>query len=124
MAAKAKATAKNASAQPPKGMTLIAGGYANSWDVDTLSTMEGTVNDPPRVVQITQGGKLQDRKCVEVKTDSGERFTVWESAALVNFFEVLAEKAPCRVWIHFLGYGKAKKGQNAPKLFEAAVGEE
>jgi hypothetical protein len=115
---KAKATQ-----QPPKGMTLIAGGYANSWDVEVMPILEGHVESPPKVVTLTQGGKKTDRKCVEVKTEDGARYTLWESAALVNFFEVLAEKAPCNVWVAFQGYGKAKKGQNAPKLFEAAIGE-
>jgi hypothetical protein len=31
-------------------------------------------------------------------------------------------KLPCAVWIQFKGFGIAKKGQNAPKLFESAIG--
>ncbi len=118
MAAKASAS-KSA---VPKGMTQLAGGYAKTWNVEEKSTMHGAVSEAPRTVTLTQGKKTVDRRCIEVKDEDGERYTVWESAGLVNLFEALTEKAPCKVWIHFTGYGTAKKGQNAPKLFETAIG--
>lgn len=121
MSAKATKSAKS-SVSPPKGMNVIAGGYAASWDVEALPTLEGRVNDKPRTVVLTKGKKETPRQCIEVRTMEGERFTVWESAGLVQLFEALTEKAPCNVWIHFRGYGTAKKGQNPPKLFDAAIG--
>lgn len=121
--AETKAAATKSTSQPaPRGMKMIQGGYAKSWNVEEQDTIQGAVNDAPRVVQLTQGKKQVERRCIEVKTDSGDRFTVWESAALGSLFEAITEQAPCKVWIHFLGYGTAKKGQNPPKLFEAAIG--
>ena len=107
---------------PPKGMKQVVGGYAKTWNVDQFDTIEGVVKEPPKTVELRQGRKTVDRRCIEVDT-SDDRYTVWESAGLVNLFEVLDEqKMPCRVWIQFKGYGTAKKGQNAPKLFDSAVG--
>lgn len=110
------------SASPPKGMKPIQGGYAKTWNVDEMAVLQGKVEHEPKTVTLTQGKKQVERRCVEVKTDGGERYTVWESAALVPLFAALEEQAPCKVWIAFKGYGVAKKGQNAPKLFDSAIG--
>lgn len=119
--AKAKQSASNGG-NIPKGMKPITGGYAKTWDVEEFDTIDGQAQEP-KTVKLKQGGKEVERRCVEVKnTSDGERYTVWESAALANLFDALAEQAPCRVYIRFTGYGKAKKGQNAPKLFESAIG--
>lgn len=108
----------------PKGMRLLEGGYAKTWNVEEMPTLEGVVSAAPKTVTLNQGTKKQaDRQCVEVRTKSGDRFTVWESAGLTPLFERLGEKdaIPCNVWIAFKGYGTAKKGQNAPKLFDVAI---
>jgi len=109
------------SATAPKGMKTISGGYAATWNVDEVPTLDGKVADKPKTVTLTQGKKQVERRCIEVRTADGERYTVWESAGLVTLFEALDEGAPCRVWIHFKGYGTAKKGQNPPKLFDSAI---
>jgi len=103
-------------------MKAIQGGYAATWNVDELPVLQGTVSDAPKTVTLTQGKRQVERRCIEVKTADGDRFTVWESAALVPLFGALAEEAPCKVWIAFKGYGTAKKGQNPPKLFDSAIG--
>jgi hypothetical protein len=118
---KAPAAPSNAAAVP-KGMSMISGGYAATWDVEKQDTLEGAVADKPRAVELTQDKKKVERRCIEVKTSDGERFTVWESAGLVNLFSAIEEKAPCTVWIHFRGFGTAKRGQNPPKLFDSAIG--
>jgi hypothetical protein len=53
---------------------------------------------------------------------SGERFTVWESAALVELFDQIKEtgEGP-EVYLRFEGLGKKKPGQNPPKLFTVAI---
>lgn len=117
--AKAKATA-SAPAGIPKGMKPIEGGYAKTWNVDELPILEGMAS-APKTVTLTKGKKSDDRRCFELRTDDGERYTVWESAGLASLFEAVEEKAPCRVWISFRGYGTAKKGQNPPKLFDSAI---
>jgi hypothetical protein len=113
---------KQSNSTAPKGMKMIEGGYAKSWNVEEFDTISGKVSEGPKTVQLTQGKKTVDRRCIEVKTDDGERYTVWESAALGALFAAIEEQAPCKVWIHFTGYGTAKKGQNPPKLFESAIG--
>lgn len=125
MARKATASASTGG-NIPKGMKPISGGYAKTWNVEDFDTIDGQASEV-KVVKLSQkrGGKVEEieRRCVEVKnTRDGERCTVWESAALANLFDALEEQAPCRVYIRFTGYGKAKKGQNAPKLFESAIG--
>ena len=124
--ATAKASKNQASTAPraaiPKGMKVIEGGYAKSWDVEALPILTGKVEHAPKVVTLRQGKKEVERKCMEVRTDDGERYTVWESAGLIPLFENVTENAPCTVWISFRGYGTAKKGQNPPKLFDVAVG--
>lgn len=120
---KAKAATTSNSAQVPKGMKVIQGGFAKTWNVDEMPVIQGSISEAPKTVTLNKGTKKEaDRRCVEVKTSDGDRYTVWESAALVALFDNLAEEAPCKVWIAFKGYGTAKKGQNAPKLFDSAIG--
>jgi hypothetical protein len=125
--AKAKAKENVGSSGPPKGMRTIEGGYAKSWDIEEMPVIDGRVESAIKTVTLTQkrNGKTEsvDRQCVEVKTSDGERYTVWESATLANLFSALEQAIPCSVWIKFTGYGKAKRGQNPPKLFESAIGD-
>lgn len=112
--------------QVPRGMRLLEGGYAKTWNVDEQAELEGEVRSVPKTVTLNEGTKKEtQRQCVEVHTTDGERYTLWESAALGSLFERLsnAKDLPMRVWLSFRGYGVAKKGQNAPKLFDVAIGE-
>lgn len=128
--AKAKAVrnsnsnSKRNTAQVPKGMRVLEGGYAQQWDVDALPVLEGTVNSVPKTVTLNKGTKKEaERQCVEVHVKDGGRYTLWESAALSALFERLqAEKdLPLKIWVAYRGLGVAKKGQNAPKLFDVAI---
>ena len=123
--AKAKKAEQTSAAAPPKGMREISGSYAKSWDVEKKPLMYGIVKEKAKTVTLTQGKKQVDRQCIEVEEDeTGERYTVWESAGLKNLFSALDEAdLPATVWIKFTGYGTAKKGQNPPKLFDAAIGD-
>ena len=85
--AKAKAQGSSASVAIPKGMTPISGGYAQTWDVETLPTLQGKVAEAPRTVTLTQGKETVERRCIEVRIASGDRYTVWESAALGALFD-------------------------------------
>lgn len=122
MKAKAKATAtrlaKTTSADVPKGMKALSGSFAPTWDPDKVNPLQGTFGEP-KTVPLKQGNKTVDRRCVEFTTNKGERFTVWESAGLKTMFEDV--EPGTEVYIRFDGYGEAKKGQNAPKLFTVAV---
>lgn len=120
--ASAKAIATKSSG-PPKGMKPLVGGFAKTWDVEEFDTLQGKVGAAPKSVTLNKGTKKEtDRRCVEVTTEDGERYTLWESAGLVPLFDAMAEQAPCKIWVKFTGLGTAKKGQNPPKLFDAAIG--
>ena len=125
--ASAKATA-NASALPkgedvPEGFEKIGGGYAPTWKPDEMKVLHGPVTGGVREVEMTIGRKKQTRKCMEVThKKSGERFTLCESAALGELFDTITDtgEGP-EVYLRYEGLGKAKRGQNAPKLFTVAI---
>lgn len=108
----------NGSADVPKGMKALSGSFAPTWDPAKVGTLDGTFG-PIKTVPLKQGNKTQDRRCVEFKTQGGERFTVWESAGLRTLFDEV--KPGTRVFIKYEGLGQAKRGQNAPKRFLVAV---
>jgi len=127
MPAKAKASAPPArtASAVPKGMRVLEGGYAKTWNVDEKPILQGEVRDVPKEVTLNAGTKKETkRNCVEVH-DGNERYTLWESATLKALFERLSveKDLPLKIWVEFTGYGVAKRGQNAPKLFNVAVGE-
>jgi hypothetical protein len=116
--ATARKLAKSTSGNVPKGMKALSGSFAPSWDCEKVPTLEGTFG-PIKSVPIKQGSKTVERRCVEFTTNSGDRYTVWESAGLKTMFEEV--ESGTGVYIHFDGYGEAKKGQNAPKLFTVGI---
>ncbi len=108
----------------PEGMKPIGGGYADTWNPNEGDSIHGPTTSEVKKVELRIGRKVQTRRCVEITdNESGVRLTVWESAALGELFDTLAESGEGTiVFIRFKGLGKAKKaGQNPPKLFEAAV---
>jgi len=121
--AKKTASALPASADIPQGMRKIGGGYSATWDPKEGDVIHGPTTSPVKTVEMTIGRRKQERRCVEVADKhTGNRSTVWESAALGALFDELVESGQGTiVWIRFDGLGKAKKGQNPPKLFSAAI---
>jgi hypothetical protein len=122
--AKASATASAPAREDiPKGFTQMGGGYAPTWDVEKRAVLHGTVTGGVREVELTIGRKKQTRRCLEMTTlDGAERFTVWESAALGDFFDHVTEAGEGgEYYLRFEGYGKKKAGQNPPKLFTVAA---
>ena len=130
--AKAKSAKAKADANPealpfgeaiPEGFEEIGGGYALTWRPEEQKTLHGRVTGDVRDVEMTVGRKKQTRRCMEVTTKkSGERFTVWNSAALNELFDQIIELGVGpEVFIRFDGYGKKKPGQNPPKLFTVAL---
>lgn len=110
--------------QVPKGMRVLEGGYAQQWDVESMPVLEGQVRSVPKSVILNKGTKKEtERQCVEVHATNGERYTLWESAALTALFERLSveKDLPLEIWVAYRGLGVAKKGQNAPKLFDVAI---
>lgn len=122
--AKKTAKALPASADIPAGMKQIGGGYAPTWDPKEGEAIHGPTTSEVKEVEMTIGRKKQTRRCVEVTDqNSGNRVTLWESAALVELFDNLASSGMGTViYVRFEGLGKAKKaGQNPPKLYTAAL---
>lgn len=120
----AKAKALPQSADIPAGMKQIGGGYAPTWDPQEGEAIHGPTTSEVKTVEMTIGRRKQERRCVEVTDqDTGNRVTVWESAALGQLFDELAEAGMGTVvFIRFEGLGKVKKaGQNPPKLYTAAL---
>ncbi len=122
--AKASASALPAGESIPEGFEEIGGGYAATWKPEEHGKLlHGPVTGGVRVVELTIGRKKQERRCMEVtQKKTGERFTLWESAALGELFDTIAEtgEGP-ELYIRFDGYGKKKAGQNPPKLFTVAI---
>lgn len=122
--AKAKATALPKSEAIPEGFEQLGGGYAATWKPEEHGKLlHGKVTGGVREVEMTIGRKKQTRRCMEVtQKKSGERFTLWESAALGELFEQIVDtgEGP-EIYVRFDGYGKKKPGQNPPKLFTVAI---
>ena len=107
----------------PEGFEEIGGGYAPTWRPEEKRVLHGPVTGGVREVEMTIGRKKQTRRCMEVTAQkTGERFTVWESAALGELFDQISEtgEGP-KVFLRFEGLGKKKPGQNPPKLFTVAI---
>lgn len=117
------ATALPAAEPIPEGFEQVGGGYAPSWKPEDQRVLHGPVTGGVREVEMTIGRKKTTRRCMEVTAKkSGQRFTVWESAALGELFDQIVEtgEGP-EVYIRFDGHGKKKPGQNPPKLFTVAI---
>lgn len=107
----------------PEGFEKIGGGYAPTWKCTEQPVLQGAVTGAVREVEMTIGRKKQVRRCMEVTHDeTGESYTVWESAALGALFDTIQEsgEGPA-VFVRYDGLGTAKKGQNPPKLFTVAI---
>lgn len=125
-----KVSKKSAAALPssegiPEGMEQIGAGYAPAWKPEEQKVIHGKVTGAVREVELTIRKKKQITRCFEVtQKKTGERLTVWESAALKELFEhVVGTGEGPEVWIRYDGVGKKKSGQNAPKLFTVAIKE-
>lgn len=105
------------SAGLPKGFRAIDG-MAPTWDYEAEPELIGEWGEP-KEVEVKRGKKTETVQCVVVTRDDGKRVTVWKSATLTGLFDEAEEGD--RVYIRFDGLGKAKKGQNAPKLFTCAI---
>ncbi len=133
--AKRKASAKASanlpqSADIPAGMKQIGSGNAPTWKPEEGEALNGTVTQDVKIVEFTNKRKVKgkmveettERRVFELTDEEGQRHAIWESAALVELFDIVAENGVgTGVFIRFDGYGKKKPGQNAPKLFTVAV---
>lgn len=115
---KANSKSKSKSNTLPEGYKVIQ--RAPNWDAEKNPVVEGKRGP---IYNVTLNKGKPDARTVHVMTVSDESLgdvTVWESGMLSDLFERTHEGDTVR--IEYLGVGKAaKKGQNPPKLFSAAV---
>ena len=123
--AKAKAKAKRAprgasngnQSAVPAGFQRVEG-FGLQWDLDDMPVLQGTWGKV-RTITVKRGQKMEEQRVCDVETEDGKRYTVWESAMLSPLFNDC--ESGDDVYIAFEGFGKAKTGQNAPKLFTVAT---
>lgn len=101
---------------PPGFKPLQSGGVA--WDMEAMPELVGEWKGV-RTIEVKRGRKMEEQRLATVLTDDGRLITVWESAMLRELFDTAEEGD--RVAIVYLGLGKAKPGQNPPKLFEVGI---
>ena len=113
--------AKVSNTSLPKGFTPIAG-RGQSWPNENTKPgdmIQGTIVEYDEVT-VGTGKKKRDVQIAKIETPKGHVYTVWESAGNGALFEYEVET---EVAIIFDGYGKAKGGNNPPKLFRMGVKE-
>lgn len=116
---KSKSNSKSNSHTLPSGYKVI--GRAPAWDLEKNPILEGE-RGATQEITLDKGTKKEriQRLCV-VQDETIGAVSVWESTGLRDFFDQTDEGDKVR--IEFRGYGDAKKGQNAPKLFSVGVKE-
>lgn len=120
---KAKAKSKSRTATLPNGYKVI--GRAPNWDMEKHPVIEGERGED-KEIPFTQppakrGGKPTVRKVRTfiVNDETLGPVNVWESGGLRDLFDQTEDGEVVR--IEYLGMGKAKKGQNAPRLFQCSL---
>lgn len=98
----------------PAGFTRVEG-FSERWDYVNETEIQGIWGAIQTVTVPVGRGKQEDRRYVDVTCADGRVLTVWESAALTRAFDTVPEGV--EAVIQYRGEGEAKKGQNAPKLF-------
>ena len=109
-------SANGARRLPPGFKPLQSGGVA--WDMEAMPELVGEWKGV-RTIEVKRGRKMEEQRLATVLTDDGRLITVWESAMLRDLFDEAEEGD--RVAIVYQGLGKAKPGQNPPKLFEVGI---
>ena len=102
----------------PKGFTAISGGGNTVvWEEGVVVT--GIVQEVKEItLKNVRKGQKPTARLMRIKTKEGE-MAVWEKAALVGLFDKV--KKGNAIYIECIGMGEAKKGQNAPYLFNAGM---
>ena len=117
--AKAKSTRKAKPVELPSGYKVI--GRAPNWDIEKHPVIEGERGEA-REVTFDEGTKKERQVQTMIVVDETlGAVTVWESSGLRDLFN--QTEAGDVIRIEYLGLGKAKKGQNAPRLFSCSMKE-
>ena len=103
----------------PKGFEPISG-FGISWPNDDIkkgAMLVGAIIEYDEV-DVKRGGKTETVQNLKLETKEGEVFTLWKSAGLRPLFEY---EEGTKVAVIFDGMGKAKRGQNAPRLYRLGI---
>ena len=113
------------SATLPEGFKQLGGGYADTWKPEEQAVLIGIVTGEVKDIEMKRGRKTINTRVIEItEAETDKRLSVWESAALGGLFDHIAtEGIGDSVFIRYDGLGKAKTGQNAPKLMTVAIAE-
>ena len=107
--------------QAPKGFrTIVTAELPQAWDYVKLPKLSGMVV-LLQEVEITDKKGTRTAQVAHVDTGK-EVLGLWESATLRPLFKRIAEGSTIEV--EYVGLGVKKPGQDAPKLFNAAIMEE
>jgi hypothetical protein len=116
---KAKSKSKSKPVMLPSGYKVI--GRAPNWDIEKHPVIEGERSEA-REVTFDEGTKKERAvRTIIVADETLGAVNVWESSGLRDLFD--QTEAGDVVRIEYLGLGKAKKGQNAPRLFSCSMKE-
>lgn len=107
----------NGARRLPAGFKPLQSGGV-PWDMDAMPELVGEWKGV-RTIEVKRGRKMEEQRLATVLTDDERLITVWESAMLRDLFDTAEEGD--RVAIVYQGLGKAKPGQNPPKLFEVGI---
>jgi len=120
----AKAAAQTDSANGANSVRRLRPGFKPlqsggvPWDMEAMPELIGEWKGV-RTVPVKRGRNMDEQRLATVLTDDERLITIWESAMLRELFDTAQEGD--RVAIVYLGLGKAKPGQNPPKLFEVGI---
>lgn len=123
---KAKGVANNKKwdgvALPSGFRSITTGDYGDEWDYENDPALTGTVTSDVREVETGTGRNKRTSRVITVLDENdGRSYTLWESASLRGFFD-LVQKGH-RVSVAFHGYRDVGKPQPM-KHFEGAISEE
>lgn len=111
-----------AGVQLPEGFTPITNGeYGEPWDYEAIPVLVGNISGEIREIETGTGKNKRVSKVVTIATDDGQRFDVWESAALATWFEKIEDGS--RVSIVFQGYRDTGKA-SPMKVFVGAIADD
>ncbi len=103
----------------PKGFQAISG-FGQSWPNDDTKKGDMIVGAIIEFdeVDVKRGKKTETVQNMKLESKEGVVYTLWESAGLRPLFDY---EEGSEVAIIFDGMGKAKAGQNAPRLYRLGV---
>jgi len=116
---KTKPKSKSKPVVLPSGYKVI--GRAPNWDIEKNPVIEGERSDAHDVTFDEGTKKERTVRTMIVADETLGAVNVWESSGLRDLFD--QTEAGDTVRIEYLGLGKAKKGQNAPRLFSCSMKE-